>query len=355
MKVLRAIILVGLLTVLIVPILLTPYSTPTGPATLEGKVLLWPRQNYAIISTERGRVAVTRPEGTTPYAGDYVQVWGTWSVPTGTFGLWLRSENLLGWVYTNSLRVKSTDKPWYISFLVYMRLYIEGTLRSPIARSMLLGDRSGVPEDVQESFDAAGTSHLLAASGLHLGILSGLIYLILGRKRGRWAIIITAVVYIIMTGFRVSMVRAALMVTLGFLPIRLHRFERLGVALCIILLMWPQAIFGVGLWLSFSATASILLIVPLLSKLKGVIKYPVGTIITTTACQLATLPITLYVFGRAAFPIGIVTNAVAIPLGTCVLATAFFSILIPYPLNYPIVLLNSFLSSLLVDWIGLFT
>jgi len=319
--------------------LLQEWSPPSGYVYIEGTVRTWPR-SYFILDTSIGSFAVAGEAK----AGQVVRVTGRLSKLEGSFRLWVRGEGLLGWVYPDSVKVLD-QHPRLFSILRESLSY----LLPPISQAMLLGDRSMV-SDVA-IFDATGTSHLLAASGLHLSIICGLVYLV---TKKRWPLLFVVVAYLILTGFRLSMLRAGIMVSLTLVPLPLNRYDRFLIALAVILVLWPHSVFSVSLWLSFSATLSIILIFPLLARLKGWSKYPLGTLLTTTTAQLATLPIVLYSFGRAAFPVGIITNLLAIPLATALLASSLICIFVPHPLSYPFVQFNILVEQLLVSWLRVF-
>lgn len=135
----------------------------------------------------------------------------------------------------------------------------------------LTGDRSFLAPDIRDVFSITGLAHILALSGLHVGIISWVIFIMLiplkiaGMKGTR--IVITIVIlwlFAIMTGLSPSVVRAVIMATLLLAATFLERirnpFNSLCFAAIIILLFTPHAIFTIGFQLSFIAVASILLL-----------------------------------------------------------------------------------------------
>lgn len=134
----------------------------------------------------------------------------------------------------------------------------------------LTGDSSMLPADTRELFAATGLAHILALSGLHVGILTLIISLMLmplclvGASRTRsWIIIISLWSFAIMTGLTASVVRAVIMATVFILSAMLQRvrapFNSLCLAALLILLFQPSAIYTIGFQLSFFAVAAILL------------------------------------------------------------------------------------------------
>ena len=88
-----------------------------------------------------------------------------------------------------------------------------------LAQALLLGIRSGLPTDLREDLAQTGTTHLVAISGLHVGILVGLVSLgsaaALGRRRQLYVIVPLLFVwaYAVLTGFSPPVARAAIMAT----------------------------------------------------------------------------------------------------------------------------------------------
>ena len=90
---------------------------------------------------------------------------------------------------------------------------------SSLVSALLVGERGNLPQEVRRSFRDTGTSHLLALSGLHVGILSGLMLIIFRKLFGKgwlsiFAVILTTFIYVFVSGARASTVRAGLMLLL---------------------------------------------------------------------------------------------------------------------------------------------
>lgn len=203
-----------------------------------------------------------------------------------------------------------------------------------LMRAFLSGDRSLLPRETTAVFRKAGASHLLALSGLHIGI----IYLIAGKifrlaggspaaKKARYAILLPAAgFFTLMTGASPSIVRAFLFISAGETARLLHREAKLSRTLCTALLIQlaldPRAITTLGFQLSYLALAGIVFIYPRLESWYpggGPLKYIWKTAALSISCQVFTAPLTLLVFGT--FPIHfLLTNLVAIPLTTVFMA-----------------------------------
>jgi len=138
---------------------------------------------------------------------------------------------------------------------------------SAILSCLLLGRRDRVPDEVLEDFRRTGTTHFLAISGLHVGILAGTLWLLLRlvaapRALAGPAVVIAVVLYAAVTGARPPVVRAALLVVLTVLGMGLRRRPRplhlLGLAAVAIVATDPGAVGRVGFQLSFTAVLAIL-------------------------------------------------------------------------------------------------
>lgn len=136
--------------------------------------------------------------------------------------------------------------------------------------AMLLGDTTYLPLDAKAAYRQAGISHILALSGMHVGIIASLVafmMLPLGLVRGgvqarSWITILAVWAFAVLTGMSASAVRAAVMLSAYMLSRLLQRGARpansLLLALGAILAVWPRDLFAPGLQLSFAAVASLL-------------------------------------------------------------------------------------------------
>ncbi len=236
---------------------------------------------------------------------------------------------------------------------------------SAVARSLLFGDRAVLPAPIEEAFSKTGLMHLLAVSGLHLGVfLAGAWWAArwIGL-RPRWAypaVGVLVVVALWVVGPRVSLIRAALLFgflalgsVLADLGLLLRRTVRpingLAAAAVVVLAMRPGALHDAGFQLTFAATAAILVAFsPPLDVHRRIRRYaercgafhrPAQYLLTllaaSAAAQAGAAPVLAWHF-EAIHPLALAANLVALPLAGaglwCGLAAALASgsCLFPY-------------------------
>jgi competence protein ComEC len=201
--------------------------------------------------------------------------------------------------------------------------------RRGIVQALAVADRSGMSRDDRRLLQLTGTSHLLAISGLHIGLaatggmllLRGLGWLlpVVGTGRMLRSLVIgggllTALAYAALSGFGVPTVRALAMllaVMAAALSSRaVHPARPWLLALCAVLLIDPLAPLGAGFWFSFLAVAALLtLFVP-----RGAPRSALRTLLMAQAAvMLALLPVSAAAFQSFSL-VGFVANLVAIPL-----------------------------------------
>ncbi|MEM0963168.1 MAG: DNA internalization-related competence protein ComEC/Rec2, partial [Bacteroidota bacterium] len=203
--------------------------------------------------------------------------------------------------------------------------------------ALLLADRSAIGTDTMDAFRETGLMHLLAVSGLHVGLVGLTLYVLLKPVLGRigvsrqqaeraraGATLALLALYVVVAGASVSTVRAFVMVSVLILgrvaDRRVDTLNALGVAAFGILLHRPAALFEVGFQLSFGAVAAIVTLTPLLTTIvpdrirqSATGTFLAGSVATSIAATLGTAPALLAHFGR--LPLGgLLLNVPAIPL-----------------------------------------
>ena len=204
--------------------------------------------------------------------------------------------------------------------------------RAPLVEALVLGRRGDLDPALRTRFVDAGLAHLLAISGLHVGLVAG--WLLWGARmagagRGAWIVAAACTwCYVGLLGFPAPATRAAGFVTLyGLSRVRQRNPAPgavLAVAMLAVMLLSPRSITGVGTWLSVFAVLGAAGVVrhlpPRLQRSR------VATLAATSVgATLGTAPITALVFGSLA-PIGVLTNLVAVPLAGIAVPGVFASL-----------------------------
>ncbi len=238
---------------------------------------------------------------------------------------------------------------------------IDGDAYAVVA-AMSLGDKSALTRNLKDTYSVSGASHVLALSGLHLGIIYILFSLFLPRRRwpalSQLVIILFIWAFVFLVGMSVSVVRSAVMLTVyGLLSIG-NRDKMSINALAftaIVMLMWnPSWLFDVGFQMSFMAVLAILLFVPLFEDVFSAeylmehrwIKRIWGLVTVSCSAQLGVAPLIAFYFGRFSTYF-LLTNFIVIPAAMVILWLSIVVLVFPslaYILLYLVELLNVALS-----------
>ena len=259
---------------------------------------------------------------------------------------WVRGGGVAVVGYCPPSRVQA----WSFQVLRRCRAWLGRCMRQPTARAvvraLVLGDRDGLTPVVREAYAASGTLHVLAVSGLHVGLLYWLVGLLLGWLRSIRLVRVAAPAvslgvlgfYAFVTGLSPSVLRATLMfglVTVApLLGRRTNVYNTLAASAFVLLCWQPLWLFAVGFQLSYLAVLGIVYLQP---RFYGCWRFGSRVLdrlwllsSVSLAAQVATAPLSLYYFHQ--FPTYfLVANWVVVPaaalilcLGLLVLATAFW-------------------------------
>ncbi len=191
-----------------------------------------------------------------------------------------------------------------------------------IFTAAVLGDKMGISRDIKDLYQKNGIAHLLAISGLHMSFI-GLSFYKLIKKAGAgfWGAGLVSmgllILYGILTGASPSVVRAGVMMCLGFYAACLGRtYDLLSAASLSLLFLGfqsPSLLMQGGVQLSFGAVFAIGAIAPLIQGWLGKDSLFSGSISACFAVQMITLPVTAFHFYQIP-PYGLVLNLLVIPL-----------------------------------------
>lgn len=285
---------------------------------------------------------------TMPVAGQSIEATARWRLPRnyrnpGSF-------DYKAWCFDNqialigSVRGEITIVDANIAWLEIARQRIRTAIASAesdaqgVLSALLLAERYRVSEAVNRAFSATGTAHLLAISGMHVGMAAAWMFALLWwllTRREAWIVnlpvrslalsggFVAASVYAMLAGWPVPAIRAALMLAAAVLAWQLStRHEPVNIllaALGLILLIDPAAIASLSLWLSFVATAALLLWgmhaehqteITWFARLKRSLRLLLWS---SLLAMLATLPMVVTTFGS--LPVyGLPANLLLVPL-----------------------------------------
>ncbi|MBN2519533.1 MAG: ComEC family competence protein [Bacteroidales bacterium] len=215
----------------------------------------------------------------------------------------------------------------------YKKMNLNGN-ELAIISALTLGYKNWLTREIKEVFSRSGAIHILAVSGLHVGILFLILNFFLQflnkYKKGyiyKSFIIITFIwVYATLAGLSPSILRASLMFTIMAAAKLLNRqttvYHSLALSAFLILLIDPYSIKEIGFQLSYCAVAGIAFFHPKISRLiiarNPILCYLWDLITVSIAAQIFTFPFSLYYFHQ--FPVlFLVTNLIVIPLAFIVI------------------------------------
>ena len=233
-----------------------------------------------------------------------------------------------------------------------------------VLKALIIGDRAAIPTKLRDSFNRAGVGHILAISGLHIGIVATVAFFFFQkllcfvkpflwrawtRKGAAIFALVPVCIYGLISGMSPSTQRAVIMVT-AFLMTFLVERERdaantLALAAFIILIVYPPAVFSISFQLSFMAVLSILyglscthqaLTIPSVSTKTGVrFQLPrklFAFFLVSFFAICGTLPLVMFYFNQIS-AIGLLTNVVVVPLvGFFVIPCGLLALFI-YPIS----------------------
>ena len=207
-----------------------------------------------------------------------------------------------------------------------------------VAVAITVGDRMYLDRDVQQALRAANLSHLLAISGLHMGLLTSLVffltrallsclpYLILNWPIKKIAALMSmgaGAAYLMLSGASVATERAYIMAFTIFAAVLLERraltLQALAIAAILVLLLRPEALLGPGFQMSFAATGLLIIVFNAMNQLTwvsrwpGAVTYLIGSAVSTMVAGLATAPIAAAHFNLLPH-YGVLANVIAVPI-----------------------------------------
>lgn len=227
--------------------------------------------------------------------------------------------------------------------------------QSALMKSLLFSDKSDLDDGTYSAFMHCGLLHAMAVSGLHMSIISGMVFSIIlmiskSKRKASVGAIISAVLFAAVVGFRISAVRAAIMLIITFagnlFGKRADGVNSLGFSATLLIMINPFCAVNISFLMSFCATLGILLMYsPIMNKLeksngKRRIMIKISAPFIQSVCaSVAILPLSVIFFGSVSV-IAPLCNMILLPIiSLCVCLGVIFLIFSPV---YPIALIMSF-------------
>ena len=274
--------------------------------------------------------------------------------PRFDFRLWMRQNNLsFGVAAYREIHIENTPdtarpSDWaYRIRQVFQRIFDAAMGdESRVAMALLFGERDGLAEDEYKAFQDLGIAHIMSVSGLHVGLVGGLLLGLLHRLRARKPVQLILLslflfFYCGVTGFSAAANRAAVMLLLSVLSAMVlrapDRLTVLSAALLAVLVLNPLHAFSAGFVLSFSAMLGIILFIePLMmffsrvwppvskpkSRLRRLQQGFLATVSVSLTAQLGVMIPTAVYFHQ--LPLyGVLINLIIVPLVSAVLVPLY--------------------------------
>ncbi|KEI35026.1 DNA internalization-related competence protein ComEC/Rec2 [Francisella sp. W12-1067] len=255
----------------------------------------------------------------------------------------------------------------------YLYNYLQTDLQNYKTRELILAlliGKKDFNQEQQNLFLESGTSHLMVISGLHIGLLSFIAFVIvrvfwsfsptLCRKIPAQYVavsfsLIIAFIYSLLAGFSLPTQRAVVMLSvvaiLWFFKKRVSITRSLSIALALILILDFNSIHSVSLWLSFSAVAFLIFLTIILQQYKSKVWI---SLLSQSYLAILLIPVSVYFFGSFSL-VSIIANIVAIPLVSLLIVPLLFLCLFLSVIGIKLWIIPSFLLGILNSYLEFLT
>ena len=312
---------------------------PSGPVSTEGRILVYARPSDDLVARR-----------SPPYFdyGDLVTVNGTLRRPEPFGGFdypaYLAAQGIAGIMTSDSTVVLGESggwRKWPYALRGRLSESIEDTIpypQSALGQALLLGLTGNLPPELVQDFRSTGTSHLLAISGLHVGVLVVMFLAASAWLFGRRGFYFLAVpliavwAYALVSGMPPSVVRAAVMGSVYLVAVGVGRpgsiLPALALSAGLMTIISPEIVQRVSFQLSFAAMAGIALTQPFIPRWSPesaapgqswwsplalpMVRAPLMMLIISWSAMLATWPLLAFNFREVALP-GIIVTVLALP------------------------------------------
>lgn len=242
-----------------------------------------------------------------------------------------------------------------------------------IVIALMTGRKTAIAEEDNEAMRAAGLAHMLAISGLHVGLFSGAIFFIMRllmacvpgmalhhpiKKYAAVLAVMAAAGYMLLAGASIPSQRALLMTSVVFLAIILDRspisLRLVAFAALVVLLLFPESLLSASFHMSFAAVTGLIVFYDRLRPVwsawhrragigRRAALYFAGVCMTTVVATFATAPFALFHFNQLAV-YGLIGNLLCVPILAFVIMPLIVGalFLMPFGLAYPVFVLMDY-------------
>lgn len=273
---------------------------------------------------------------------------------------WFQRLGAVGYTRTPALLLRGADAGAGGLFVQRLRGAISARVQEALpghtgafAAAITTGDRSGMDAATLEALRASNLAHLLAISGLHMGLLTGFVFaaIRLGLALVPWAALrwpchklaalgalVAGAIYLALSGGNVATERAFIMVAMMFLAVLFSRraitLRAVALAAVLVLALRPEALMGPGFQMSFAATTALVAAFGAMRSwrwtkaLPGWARPALGLFVSSLVAGLATAPIAAAHFNQIPH-YGLLANLVSVPLmGAAIIPAAVLAALL---------------------------
>ncbi len=249
------------------------------------------------------------------------------------YGRYVKSMGYKGVITSKYYKIKGDSK--FYAFIGDIKTYLRDTFRylykdkSDFVNSLILGQKEYLSKDEKEMFSKTGTSHVIAISGLHTGILCTMIAIIINGINKFYKLIILTIImilYSVIVGFSPSISRSIVFIVIMYLAIFLEE-KRDGICTLsligvFLLVNNPYIIYNTSFQLSFLATLSIIYFYRIINKY-----LKISIISISLSANILTWPIVYYVF-KGIPVLFLLGNAIIVPVIGIIMNLSIISVIL---------------------------
>lgn len=249
------------------------------------------------------------------------------------YGRYIRSIGYEGLIYIDKYEIINNSNIYL--FIGNIKEYVKDTFRylykekSDFINSIILGKKEYLSEEEKEIFTRTGTSHIIAISGLHTGLLCGMIAFIMGGINRYYKLVILSmlmILYSLMVGSSPSIVRSIFFMIVLYLSVFLER-KRDGISTLSLIGIFfiinnPYIIYNISFQLSFLATLSIIYFYGYINEI-----FKISLVSLTISANILTIPLVYYNFKGVPL-LTIVSNMIIVPFMGVIIYLSVTSIII---------------------------